>query len=145
MRQQYETEIDRKNEKTLALHFIKSKWPGLNLYPKKLPISYIVDYAVVQAETLKIASFFEAKTRTCGVNDFQTYMISLTKVLQFHKLQKATGIPCCLVVGWSDDARFWKFIPGAYEIKYGGRTVQTRDSADIEPVAHIPIKDFSRI
>jgi hypothetical protein len=30
----------------------------------------------------------------------------------------------------------------SYEIGFGGRTAQTRDNGDIEPVIHLPISEF---
>jgi hypothetical protein len=32
-----------------------------------------------------------------------------------------------------------------YNIGFGGRTAQTRDSGDIEPVIHLPISEFKSL
>ena len=80
----------------------------------------------------------EYKRRKHNHGDYSTVMISA------HKLDHIETLgPLYFLIQWDDK---WGYAELTEEhrktVKIGGRTVQTRDSGDIEPVAHIPISQF---
>ena len=81
----------------------------------KLPISYRLDF-LLETKDKHPLGFVECKRRDFHWNQYPDIMISLSKVITAMNLGVATG-----------------------------RTLNTRDSADIEPVVHIPVGEFSEV
>jgi hypothetical protein len=135
MRQQYETEKDRQNEKAVAA-VIESVW---GLTAVKMPMSYHLDYALTNAGT-GLRGFAEIKCRTNMQYDYPTYMISLSKVITANRLSAVTGLGCILVVKWLDDVG-WINFNTEHELGIGGRKDRD-DCDDQEPVAYFKIPEF---
>jgi hypothetical protein len=102
----------------------------------------------VRRDTKKIVAFAEAKARTCGVNNFQNYMISMKKIQHMNSMS-CWERPIYLVVGWADDVRYWRYNRHTsledLDLRFTGRTVQTRDPEDVEPCVYIPINEFKDV
>ena len=134
----YESKSDISNEESLAEYLVlKWKLDGWKRNPRMYPIdiSFIKDGV--------ITGFAEIKCRTVTKDTYETYMISVSKVMAASDLVKATGLSCLLVVKWTDcvgwidlEAIKPKFVA------WGGRS-DRQDFQDMEPVAHYDIKDFT--
>lgn len=117
---------------------IESAW-GCELH--KLPVSYRVDYCAVRNRSIK--GWVEIKCRQHSLYKYDTLMLSLGKWNFGLDLERTTGKPFFVVARFSCGAivfaRASKIDP---VIVWGGRTKQTRDSADLEPVVMIPVKEM---
>lgn len=134
-RQMYETPHDRENEANL----ISALGPRMRCQFKKLPIKYGLDYIVIKEENP--VGFVEFKFRTIPMGKYDTYMISLHKVMMARELMEVTGLPAYLIVQWTDAVGRIRFPTRVQELGYNGRR-DRNDSDDVEPVALLPIKDF---
>ena len=75
-------------------------------------------------------------------DQYDTYMISVGKVMSAHSLTKATSLPCLLVVRWSDAIGWIDLEMTAQKyVGWGGR-VDRKDAQDMEPVLHYDIEAF---
>lgn len=113
---------------------------------EKLPISYKFDYAICKAGD--IVGFVEVKHRFVNWGQFPDIMLSLSKFTAASQLYEVTRKPCLFVVGTEDGqvhyTQLQNIDPGM-TLKFGGRTTNTRDQADIEPVYHIPNHLFMKL
>lgn len=134
----YETKEHLKGE-TEVVNTIEYLWKA-NL--KKLPIKYKLDYAAERNG--KIVAWVEIKCRTNGMNDYQTYMLSLDKYNASIELGNVTNLPVTLVVKWTDKTGYVDLLNCRGVIKMGGR-IDREDPQDVEPVVFIPIQDFREI
>jgi hypothetical protein len=148
----------------LEYHTEKHGWPSA-LGARKLPMSYRLDYALVAntqqvAQNHRIVSWAEVKRRKCNHNSFATLILSWGKWLAACEAVTMSALPFHLVVQWEDRWGYLGIFPDAgndtimpvglhipfpdvaSRVYWGGRTSQTRDAGDIEPVIHIPIKSF---
>ena len=136
----YETASDLKGE-----HATCRAWARrFNYAIHKLPMSYELDF-ILTTQSNRAVSFLEYKRRHFPVNRYPTVMLSLKKVMRGCELSAAAGIPSTFLVGFDDQIGsvcFSKIARKPNWIEFGGRTVKTRDSADIEPVVMIPIDEF---
>jgi len=142
MRPQYETESDIERENKVK-EFLSSHWRCMF---EKLPISYRIDYVAVVGGD-KIMSWVEIKCRKIASDDFPTLFLSAGKWLAGLSLRDYTGLPFVLVYALQDKLCYLKVVKDFNEVefKWGGRTIKTRDSADIEPMVHIPVNCFKEI
>lgn len=137
-RPQYETGTDLEREKFVADRLMEQSKITL----EKLPASYGPDF-------FHPSRIVEVKCRKHAHDRFETLILALRKwqdgVYLSHLMRHAIFQ---IAVGFTDG--IWTLevahhtLPD-YEIKWGGRTNQPRDSADVEPVVHIPIVDMTRI
>jgi len=134
----YETSADREHESRLV--------SGLSQKFKctfeKLPIKMGMDYAALRNG--EVVAFFEVKRRSVSSNKYPTYMISVHKLMAAKSLSELTGLPCYLLVEWTDKTGIIKLPPKNMTIKMGGRA-DRNDPDDIEPVFHFQIGDFSSV
>ena len=136
-RVKYETQDNLERENNVLRH-MSVKW---DVSYSKLPISYKLDYAMYRDENL--LGFAEVKCRQNSINDFSTYIISLSKVIKARRLASVTGTKSVLIVSWSD-ATGWINFFSDFEVKQGGRSDRD-DWQDQEPVCHFDIKEFKII
>ena len=140
MRQIYESQTDKSNEYKVS-EVISKAWK-VNLH--KLPISYRLDFLITKDNKAK--AIVEIKTRKNSYNKYPTLLLSLSKWnhgIEYTVLNKLKFI---LVVMFTDGIFYYTYSDqDKFEIKWGGRTLNTRDSADIEPVVHIPIEKMLKI
>lgn len=138
-RQWYETEADRQNESRLA-DLVQQRY---NCVLTKLAArKYQIDY-IAQRDG-KAVAFFEMRQRKNAMNAYGDYMIALHKSIISQSLTDTTGLPCYLVVGWTDVVGMCKLPPDNSYIAIGG-SVRRNDPQDIEPMTYIPLTEFKLI
>ena len=141
MRPLYETQ-DHLNVETSAKAKLEKAF-GVTL--NKLPISYNADFAVFKSNEL--IGFIEFRRRNMLHSKYPTIMLSYKKLLNMISLCSLTGTKSKFVVEFDDGIYYFDvpFIIDNSWVEFGGRTVQQRDSADIELIVQIPIENFKRI
>jgi hypothetical protein len=138
-RPQYESESDLANERSAA-EIIEPAW---NVRLSKLPKSYGADW-IIEREG-KCIGWGEFKKRNMRWGQYPTIMLSVRKIADLIRLADIRG-KSVFFVSVEDGLYFTMVSPlKDYEIEFGGRTSKTRDTADIEPVAQIPIAEFRKI
>ena len=130
-RPMYETEADRKKEQALADAF---KQHGYDFY--KLPIQYRLDFVVFKDNEAK--AFIEVKHRNVKLFQYDSAMISLSKVIQARLLTQHTGLPAYLLNVYKDNIARFDFA-GDYTLGKGGR-FDRGDSQDADICAYFPIQ-----
>jgi hypothetical protein len=141
-RPRYETASDLARELTVA-EGLSQAWDA-DLC--KVPTSYGLDYIVFGAG--KFIGWVEVKTRPTMVwGDYPDVMVSLSKIRSAFVWSLMFGKPVYFCVRDANgELRAASISTVDPEwVKYGGRTRNTRDPADIEPVAHIPLDQFKPI
>lgn len=139
-REMYESRRDLDAEEAVAAALARAWKAEL----PKLPISYGLDRAVYKNS--KLQGWVEIKNRpTMRWGQYPDIMVSVLKARAAFDLSGASEKPCYFVV--ADSAGEIRTVPFAIFdhswIRHGGRTANTRDSADIEPVFHIPVSLFT--
>ena len=130
-RPMYETAADRAKEQALADAFAAH---GYEFY--KLPIQYRLDFVVFKGGVAK--AFIEVKHRNVRLFQYDTAMISLSKVIQARLLTQHTGLPAYLLNVYKDNIARFDFASD-YEIGKGGRS-DRGDSQDADICAYFPIR-----
>ena len=133
----YETISDLKNEQSVIEHLSETR----DYTFRKLPTRYVLDYAVIKNGD--VIGFAEIKCRTCASTDYDTMMVSLSKVLAAHQLSQVTGLPSYLIVRWTDKIGSINF-KADHAIRAGGRT-DRGDAQDIDVCAYYPITVFTQV
>tara|TARA_R100000654_G_scaffold64088_1_gene91552 strand:- start:4072 stop:4527 length:456 start_codon:yes stop_codon:yes gene_type:complete len=136
-RPKYETKKDLEYEGS-AINHVSKIW---NVNFSKLPLSYKLDYAMYRNNNLM--GFCEVKRRKYRRADFETYIISLDKVIQANNLAKITNTKSILLVSWLDGLG-WINLKESFSCKRGGRN-DRNDWQDIEPVCHFRISKFKTV
>lgn len=137
MRRLYETPADRGREHSLSLLAAEK----FNCTFQSLPPKSQLDFTLISGGT--VVGFAEVKCRRNPMTKYPTYMLSLEKVVKAHAIHDATGLPCFLIVGWTDRWG-WRSLHERHDgdfCMYGGR-VDRKDDQDMEPVVHMPISSF---
>lgn len=130
-RPMYETEADRRKEQALADAFARH---GYDFY--KLPIQYRLDFVVFKDGAAK--AFVEVKHRNVRLLQYDTAMVSLSKVIQARLLTQHTGLPAYLLNVYKDNIARIDFA-NDYEIGKGGRS-DRGDAQDADICAYFPIQ-----
>jgi len=138
MRPTYETSADLQNERQVV-DAINELW---QTKASKMPRAYSLDYALTRAG--RVCTFVEIKCRTVSSYQYDTYMISLAKVLKARALGREVGVPSLLVVRWTNMVGYVDLREVDIDVQVGGRA-DRNDAQDIEPVCMIPIEQFTRI
>ena len=133
------------NDKTLANEVeaakrIESRWKcTLN----KLPRSYEVDFAASRPGC-GIVSWIEYKRRDMIWGDYPDIMLAVRKVEALHRLARIVGSSFFVVEDRTGEIRFARIDGQHWDgfVEFGGRTRQTRDSGDIEPIVKIMLARF---
>ena len=140
MRTMYESAQDLSNEAKVREYVAGS----FNADVQKIPLSYGVDSMVTVDG--RLVAWLEIKCRPGMVwGQYPDVMISVLKLRAAAGLKASTGIDTYFVVcDANGDIKSANLCKTSSEwIRYGGRTADTRDSADIEPVCHIPLDQFT--
>lgn len=144
LRPQYETQADLSAEKLVAEYIESISQKPTRLY--KLPKSYHLDWCITEqvGSAWLVTGWGELKIRKMTKGQYPDVMLSVIKMVFGINLSLITGLPFIFYVKRLDGLMFHTVItkPNWYQIDYGGRTLQTRDSADIEPVYRIPMESF---
>ena len=134
-RPRYETQDDLSREGA----FSRKVSEKFNCTFRKMPLRYGLDYAAMRDGV--IVAFIEIKVRTNPVDQYQTYMVALSKWSAARELRAVTGLPSFLMVQWSDA---WGYTPlsGTIDsLTFGGRKDRS-DWQDMEPVTLIGMDRF---
>lgn len=159
MREWYETSTDLEAEAAIATNIaqlttVLSEWlieNGLgfmtNVVMMKLPVcTYKVDWCVTNGSGAKgpdIKAWAELKRRKISWKKYSDIMISTHKMVSGKNLARETGVPFVVFIAFLDGLGFHVVdLENEYPMQYGGRTVATRDPADIEPVCYIQVENF---
>ena len=137
MRPRYESAKDRQNE-AIPANVLRAM--GYDVH--KLPDHYRIDYAVMRDG--RCVAFAEIKTRTNESAAYDTYMISLSKLVAAQSLSDFTGLTVSLIVQWTDRIGITRLCPDGVitpDVFWGGRK-DRGDDQDQETVIHIPIERF---
>lgn len=145
MRPRYETQSDLANEESIAAE-IESAW---DIKVAKMPISYSLDF-MGHDISKRLSCWIEVKSRpSMKWGQYSTIMLSLRKLIDAETLIRISGCNAYFVVrDRENDIRYASLLDviGKPElIEWGGRTVNTRDDADIEPIVSIPVSLFRPI
>lgn len=139
MRPVYESRGDLDNEQ----QFVEWMFTRHGAGAIKLPVSYGVDFLIQSTHDHDVWLEFKRRHHTRG-----TYPDVILSALKWEKgtsLARATNMAFVFAVQFDDvlaAAHFDPVSPWYPDVDYGGRTRNTRDSADIEPVVRIPIEQF---
>jgi hypothetical protein len=121
-------------------------WTGVDL--KKLPISYRVDFAILDGT--RIRGFCELKCRVVEFKTYDSLILSLGKWDALINLQRSTPDMRSRVCVRYLDGDYWYPVSedsiGEVSVRWGGRN-DRGDWQDMEPVVHIPTRlffEFSR-
>ena len=131
MRKQYETAADRAKEQALANAFAEH---GYDFY--KLPMQYRLDFVVFKDNKAK--AFIEVKHRNVRLLQYDTAMVSLSKVIQARLLTQHTGLPAYLLNVYMDNIARFDFA-GDYKLGKGSRS-DRGDAQDADICAYFPIQ-----
>jgi hypothetical protein len=139
MRPIYETDGDLEKEREIGRTLSRAWKATLH----KLPRAYNVDWMLVNAQG-QAKAFVELKSRSNPSTQYPTLMLSLHKWMHGKAMAKEIGGVFLVVVRWTDGLYYHR--QGDCEVTYGigGRT-DRGDDQDVEPVVHIPTKEFKRI
>jgi hypothetical protein len=154
MRQQYETQADLMSEKAVAdkIATQTSQWADwlvqhgvgflANVAMQKLPaMTYKLDWCVTRGSD--IVAWAELKIRNMTIEKYPDVMLSTHKLIAGRTLATQTGVPFVVFIAFTDCLGFHVvYLKNPYPMKYGGRTVATRDPADIEPVCYMDVSSF---
>lgn len=136
-RPMYESEYDLEEEiKIISIVSRKFKCSF-----SKLPLRYSLDYAIVRDGN--VVAFCEMKSRTNNMGKYDTYILSLGKVISARSMYQNTNLPCLLIVKWSDAIGYIDLM-SEFSLKIGGRSDRS-DWQDNEPVAHFKTSSFRMI
>ena len=140
IRPKYETKSSREAEEDLAHR-------TLDPYGMKAirihELKHRIDMCIKPKATDTIIAWVECKCLNRSYNTKPYNMLSLHK--WFHGIQHAlfTGLPWYFLISIKEGDYIYTYTQGdKFPIVYGGRTLNTRDSHDVEPVIHIPMKRF---
>ena len=134
-RTQYESEADRRAETSVIEKVVKAF--DVDGY-HKLPISYVLDFAVTKSN--RVIGFVEVKARSCEMQTYPTFFVAVKKVLAAGEFERL-GLKTRLFVKWRDCIGY-TLLREPDQITYGGR-FDRGDPADQEPLAHFDINRFS--
>jgi hypothetical protein len=142
----YETEADRIRERAVATKVLRWAVPG-GVAVKLKPFSP-VDFAFCNGDG-RVLAFCEVKVRACRSDEYETYMLSMDKLIALRALaqQWAIGGPLVLLaVQWTDRLGAYTVDPGLLlsAPMMGGRW-DRGDGMDVEPVVHIPVSAFETV
>ena len=135
----YENASDRSAETVAVQKFIKSFGGEVDFI--KLPMQYKMDFALTRNGV--ITALVEVKCRRNKKHAYPTYMISMSKLVAAAGY-RSIGINCILLVQWADGMGWVQMSNEDWNVRVGGRK-DRNDWQDIEPVTHIPIREFKDV
>ena len=137
MRPRYEGKEDRADQDAVKVK-LENAWRCQLI---DTPPMHSFDFVVV--ENSYVRGFVEFKRRRGRFGIYPDTMLSIHKL---YGINAVFPIPVFFVVQWDDKVVWCELKPDLWSRPvYGGRTAQTRDSGDIEVVAHIPNELFSEV
>lgn len=148
-RRLYETKTDLSNEARAfpSVAGFLTRRRGRKVVLKKMPEKHFSD-AVAVLDDGTIDSYVEYKKRGMVWGDYNTIMLSAGKFLRLEELSRLPGVGAWFVVEDKNGLLMGVDLHSPYNrmwVEWGGRTVSTRDSMDVEPVCHFPIESFVEV
>ena len=109
----------------------------------KLPRSYEIDFAASRPG-FGIVAWIEYKRRDMAWGQYPTIMLSVRKVDALRRFARLAGSSFFVVEDRTGEIRFARIDGQHWDsfVEFGGRTRQTRDTADIEPIVKIQLERF---
>jgi hypothetical protein len=104
-----------------------------------MPIKLSLDFMAMRNG--KAVAFIEVRKRNNEMTRYDTYMISMYKLMMASNLTQATKLPCFLAVQFTDKFAITDLPPKEFHVSVGGLTSRG-DPQDIEPVAHFNLDNF---
>lgn len=144
MRPRYETAEDLKRETFVKEHLEAVSGAVLD----KMPDSYGPDFFTAGSKDLRGVRIIEVKCRNNEYGKYTTLILSLRKWRDGLLLALTAGGQFTIAVGFTDGIYTLSVDPKnlpAFKVVNGGRTNQTRDAADIEPVVHLDLMGFKLV
>jgi hypothetical protein len=136
-RPRYETASNIEDEQKIA-SALSDAW---RCELKKLPTSYLLDYAAVRDN--RVHSWIEVKRRRRALNQFPTVFLSLQKVMAAIRLSEVSGVRCFFVIQF-DDRLAYACMTKRRPIEFRGRT-DRGDRQDQEAAVVIGVEEFKTI
>lgn len=135
----YEDSESLGNEREAAKR-IERRW---NCTLHKLPRSYEVDFAATRPGTGVIA-WVEYKCRKMRWGQYPDIVVSARKVDALIRMSRLCGKSFFVVEDEAGEIRYARIDGQHWDgfVEVGGRTRQTRDSADVEPVVKVMLERF---
>lgn len=143
MRKKHETPEDLKNEERIAQR--------LGIYfrevPVKVPDWFPYDYTMCDpADDVTIRRFVEIKCRNARTDQYPDIVLSLHKLIELRKISQDTQLPVYFSVGMTNGTMICNVAQvDMSRPEIGGRTRNTRDIGDIEPIIRIPMDLFYKV
>lgn len=131
----YETKEDRERERGVA-NRVGLAW-AVDMVA--MPEHTWYDFCAIKDGVIK--AYVEIKTRKNAHDDFETYMISSSKVQRGMMARQTLGVKFLLVVQWEDKLRWLDVAESHFFLKVGG-TTKRNDPRDVEVMAHFEISQF---
>ena len=141
MRTYYENDSTLKKESDFK-DSIMDTW---NCSLQKMHSHHIIDFMLIYGGIAK--AWVEVKCLNKTRNKYPYTILSLSKYMKGVEYYNVTGLPFIFATRLEDGDFFYKYDPEhpKFEVIWGGRTKQTRDKYDIEPIIQIPIVYFKEI
>ena len=139
LREYYENNTTLKNESDFK-HKIMEVW---DCSLQKMHSHHIIDFMLLYGGTAK--AWVEVKCLNKTYNKYPHTILSLSKYMKGVEYYNISGLPFIFATRLEDGDYYYKHNPEhpKFEIIWGGRTKQTRDKYDIEPVVLIPMVYFT--
>lgn len=164
-RPRYETEQDLERETACVSRFLnasKNNRTVVKLYDTNNVHYSNLDRFAYDTDSKVAVALIEVKCRSHAFTKYPTLLISAGKWRDGVAFSQACGVPFVILIAFADGDYYYVYRPAdvAHGIvsqreaklnndkiwcEWGGRTVNTRDSGDIEPVMHIPMKLFRKV
>tara|TARA_R100001530_G_C4317687_1_gene154800 strand:+ start:1971 stop:2396 length:426 start_codon:yes stop_codon:yes gene_type:complete len=141
LRTYYENDSTLKNESDFK-EKIMAAW-GCDL--KKMHYHHIIDFMLIQDKVAK--AWVEVKCLNKTRNKYPCTILSLSKFMKGVEYYNVTGLPFIFATRLEDGDYYYRHDPKhpKFEVIMGGRTKQTRDKYDIEPIIQIPMVYFKEV
>ena len=140
MRKTYENTQSLTNEDNFKKS-IEYKW-GCTM--QKMHKHHIIDFMAIKNK--KASAWIEVKCLNKTFNQYPHTILSYSKYMKGVEYYNVSGLPFIFATRLKDGDYFYKYEPEhKFDIIWGGRTRQTRDKFDIEPIVLIPNKYFKEI
>ena len=141
MRTQYETETHLKNEDKFK-SIMEEKYDCIL---QKMHKHHIIDFIAIRDN--KAVAWIEVKKLNRTFNQHPEVMLSVSKFMKGIQYSQATKLPFLFATMMNDGTFIYEYNSAHKDIftEWGGRTKNTRDQFDVEPVVKIPIEHFIKI
>lgn len=140
----YETKDHLENERR-AIEHVEAVW---GVQCRKTPKYYKIDYTVT-APNDRVVGWAEVRGKNFERYRFSTFFTSLEKAMTLVRYEALTAKPAVVIVAWKDGIYCYRFTVNdtrTQAITWDGRTTNSRgDDQDIEPVIHIPVRNFVKL